>query len=237
MKEERLAILRMLENGVISTDEAERLLNILNENSQKSGGSFEDAFSKAGNTLENVVESVSKKVGTAAKTVGDKAEEAKPEIKRAVKTVVEKVSEAAETIKAEFNNRNAAKNTAETSDFVYEGEADEKDAVDKKESQEDADRNREAQNTRTESFSDAEDSDSSENENIEDIQERQAENNAASDDDDGRDYESEYYQMMKETNGGDIFGDVYKAMDNLKGIDSSKDEAADNAEADKTDKE
>ena len=35
MKEERLAILRMLENGTISVDEAERLLNAVKETGDK----------------------------------------------------------------------------------------------------------------------------------------------------------------------------------------------------------
>ncbi len=56
-------------------------------------------------------------------------------------------------------------------------------------------------------------------------------------DDDDRDYEAEYYQMMKETNGGDIFGDVYKAMDNLKGIGSDINIPADNTDDNKKDNE
>ncbi len=126
MKEERMAILRMLENGIISADEAERLLNILNENREKDvSGNIEGAFAKAGSTLESIVGNVGKKAGQVAKTIGEKAEQAKPEIKKAAKTVAEKVTEAAETIKEDINKRKAAKEGAYDSDFVYEGEAEE----------------------------------------------------------------------------------------------------------------
>lgn len=234
MKEERMAILRMLENGIISTDEAERLLNILNETREKDvSGNIESAFAKAGNTLENIVGNVGKKAGQVAKVVGDKAEQAKPEIKKAAKTVAEKVTEAAGTIKDDINKRKAAKEGTSDSDFVYEDEKakeETEDATVDKTNAEDVSDNVIKDDTlvneeieKTVGFSQDEDVKTNE-----ELQE---------DDDDGRDYEAEYYQMMRETNGGDIFGDVYKAMDNLKGIGGDENTTADNTDDNKTDNE
>ena len=103
MKEERLAVLRMLENGVISADEAERLLCALSEmgNKKDLSESLNGILTKTGEELENI----GKKVGAAAKTVGDKVEEKKPEIKKAAQTVKEKVGETAVTIKENIKER------------------------------------------------------------------------------------------------------------------------------------
>ena len=118
MKEERLAILRMLENGTINVDEAERLLNVVKEAGDKKdfSESFNDIMSKTGVVLENI----GKKAGSMAKTVGEKAEEAKPEIIKAAKAVKEKVGETADSIKEDIR-----KKRAESGD-IFEGDFEEK---------------------------------------------------------------------------------------------------------------
>lgn len=233
MKEERMAILRMLENGIVSAEEAERLLNVLYENSGKDASDgIESSFAKAGSTLESIVENVGKKAGLFAKVVGEKAEQARPEIKKAAKTVADKISEAAETIKDDINKKKAEKNGVYESDFVYNGQAEEK-------TEESDDAKPEGIVTNPTEENTASVSGIADNAQPEEVYttEENTETNKQENDDDDRDYEAEFYQMMRETNGGDIFGDVYKAMDNLRGIDSDAGEASDNAENNKTDKE
>ena len=120
MKEERLAILRMLENGTISVEEAERLLNAVKETGERKdlSESLNNIFSKTGVVLE----SLGKKAGTVAKTVGEKAEEAKPEIIKAAKTVKDMVGETADSIKEDIKKRRAESAESE----VYEAEFKEK---------------------------------------------------------------------------------------------------------------
>lgn len=103
MKEERMAILGMLEKGIINADEAERLLIILQSSNgfdkDGIGKSVEDVFGKAGEALNSV-----------AKAVGEKAEKIQP----AMKDMANKVSEKAEDI--EPTVRSAAFRMAEMMD-------------------------------------------------------------------------------------------------------------------------
>ena len=116
MKEERLAILRMLENGTISVDEAERLLNAVKETGDKMdfSESLNTFFSKTGDVLEKA----GQKVKSAAKTAGEKAEVAKPEIIKAAKVVKEKVGETADSIMEDIKRRRAESGDGD----VFEGE-------------------------------------------------------------------------------------------------------------------
>lgn len=120
MKEERLAILRMLENGTISVDEAERLLNAVKETGDKMdfSESLNTFFSKTGDVLEKA----GQKVKSAAKTAGEKAEVAKPEIIKAAKVVKEKVGETADSIMEDIKRRRAESGDGD----VFEGEYKEK---------------------------------------------------------------------------------------------------------------
>lgn len=103
MKEERMAILGMLEKGIINADEAERLLIILQSSNgfdkDGIGKSVEDVFGKAGDALNSV-----------AKAVGEKAEKIQP----AMKDMANKVSEKAEDIEPAV--RSAAFRMAEMMD-------------------------------------------------------------------------------------------------------------------------
>ena len=80
MREERLAVLSMVEKGIITVDEAERLLRALNETALSDKA--ESMFSKAG---ENI--------GTFAKSAAEKAEKIIEDAKPKVKKFSEKASE------------------------------------------------------------------------------------------------------------------------------------------------
>lgn len=85
MKEERMAILNMLEKGLITADEAERLLGAL----QNGMGIDREGISKS---VSGALEKAGAALNTVAKTVGEQAEKIQP----AVKEVAAKVSEKAE---------------------------------------------------------------------------------------------------------------------------------------------
>ena len=102
MKEERMAILSMIEKGVISVDEAERLLNALNSTEKNS---FEKFMTKAGGTLNSF-----------AKTVGEKTEKIVEEAKPVVKTAGEKVEKVVEEVKPSV--KKAADTLSEKADML-----------------------------------------------------------------------------------------------------------------------
>lgn len=103
MKEERMAILNMLEKGIINAEEAERLLITLNSgmglDKDKVSKTVGDALGKAGEAFNSV-----------AKAMGEKAEKIQP----AVKDMASKVSEKAEDLEPAV--RSAAFRMAEMMD-------------------------------------------------------------------------------------------------------------------------
>ncbi len=86
MKEERLAILSMLEKGLITVDEAERLLTVL----QNGMGLEKDGIGKA---VGNALEKAGDVLGGVAKTVGEKAEQLQPKVKEVATKVADKADE------------------------------------------------------------------------------------------------------------------------------------------------
>ena len=108
MKEERMAILNMLEKGIITVDEAERLLNTLNSGMglEKDGikKAVGGALGKAGAALTAVAERVKENptVKTAAGKVADKAEDLQPRVSEAAFRVREKMAEKASEIKEDM---------------------------------------------------------------------------------------------------------------------------------------
>lgn len=103
MKEERMAILSMLEKGIINAEEAERLLIIL----QSSNGFDKDGLGK---TMESAFGKAGEAFNSVAKAVGEKAEKIQP----AVKDMANKVSEKAEDLEPAV--RSAAFRMAEMMD-------------------------------------------------------------------------------------------------------------------------
>lgn len=86
MKEERLAILSMLEKGLITVDEAERLLTVL----QNGMGLEKDGIGKA---VGNALEKAGDVLGNVAKTMGEKAEQLQPKVKEVATKVADKADE------------------------------------------------------------------------------------------------------------------------------------------------
>ena len=113
MKEEKMAILSMIEKGIISVEEAERLFDAVGKRKETEiGAKLGKMFSKAGgslNTLAKTVGEKTEKIVEESKPVVKKAgekldkaiEEAKPVMKKAVDTVTEKT----ENLKKTYENK------------------------------------------------------------------------------------------------------------------------------------
>lgn len=105
MKEERMAILSMVEKGIISVDDAERLFAAIGKKDNLDiGEKVSKLLSRAGDGLNNFAKSVSEttdKIVEESKPVMKKAgekidkavEDAKPIMKKAADTVAEKAEE------------------------------------------------------------------------------------------------------------------------------------------------
>lgn len=112
MKEERMAILNMLEKGIITADEAERLLNTLNNGmgleKDSIGKAVGGALEKAGAALGSVAKTVSEKahpvVKSAAEKVSDKAEEMQPKVRSAAFRMTEKIADKAEEMQPKMRS-------------------------------------------------------------------------------------------------------------------------------------
>lgn len=112
MKEERMAILNMLEKGIITADEAERLLNTLHNGmgleKDSIGKAVGGALEKAGAALGSVAKTVSEKahpvVKSAAERVSDKAEEMQPKVRSAAFRMTEKIADKAEEMQPKMRS-------------------------------------------------------------------------------------------------------------------------------------
>lgn len=104
MKEERMAILNMLEKGIITVDEAERLLTTLNSGMglEKDGikKAVGGALGKAGAALTAVAERVKENpaVKSAADKVAEKTEDLQPKVSSAAFRMKEKMTEKADDL-------------------------------------------------------------------------------------------------------------------------------------------
>lgn len=104
MRKERMKILHMVEEKIISVEEAERLLQAL-QNKEESGAKekVEETMEKTGEVLEDFMKTAKEKADTAIKTVGAKTEEAvknvEPAFRKAVDVVTDKTAHAAEKMK------------------------------------------------------------------------------------------------------------------------------------------
>ena len=111
MKEERLAILSMVEKGVISVEEAERLLKAVSETKND-----DSVLSKAG-------ESISSFAKTAAEKTEEVIDSARPHVKKAMDEAAPKMKKLGEKAN-EFTNRFLKKKAQpeETADVVEESD-------------------------------------------------------------------------------------------------------------------
>lgn len=104
MKEERMAILNMLEKGIITVDEAERLLNTVNNGMGLEKDGIKKAvggmLGKAGAALTAVAEKVKENptVKSAADKVAAKTEDLQPKVTEAAFRMKEKVAEKSEDL-------------------------------------------------------------------------------------------------------------------------------------------
>ena len=100
MKEERLAVLSMVEKGIITVDEAERLLKAMNE-TVVNDNKVESVLSKAGGNISSFAKIAAEK---AEKMIDD----AKPVVKKAVDDTapkMKKFSERATELTNKFVNK------------------------------------------------------------------------------------------------------------------------------------
>ena len=104
MKEERMAILNMLEKGIITVDEAERLLHTLNSGMGLEKDGIKNAvggmLGKAGAALTAVAERVKENptVKSAADKVAEKTEDLQPKVSSAAFRMKEKMAEKADDL-------------------------------------------------------------------------------------------------------------------------------------------
>ncbi len=108
MKEERVMILKMIEEGKISADDGVKLLNALKgENGSFKKKDFEEKFSKAAKSLDAFAKDFKGKVEEFAK-------DAEPKVKEASQVVWEKTASAfddlSKTIKNIFETKDEKKN-------------------------------------------------------------------------------------------------------------------------------
>ena len=124
MKEERMAILNMLEKGIITVDEAERLLNTVNNGMglEKDGirNVVGGMLGKAGAALTAVADKVKENptVKTAADKVAAKTEDLQPKVSEAAFRMKEKMAEKSEDLQPAV--RSAAFRMAEKASEIKE---------------------------------------------------------------------------------------------------------------------
>lgn len=106
MKEERLAVLRLLENGVINADEAERLLNTLRPAviPPSRMDAFNEKMAAAGENIANFAKKAGKTVG---KTTENAAKKAEPVLKKAAEKLGEKTEDVCTSAKNYIDKKKA----------------------------------------------------------------------------------------------------------------------------------
>lgn len=90
MKEERLTILKMVEEGKISADDAVKLMNSLSGAGSKKCD-IEDKFNKAGQNFDSFAKDIKSKVETFAK-------DAEPKMKHTAQSILARTSEVMEEL-------------------------------------------------------------------------------------------------------------------------------------------
>lgn len=121
MKEEKMKVLEMLENGKISADEAARLLEALNVR-KISHVEFDENMSDFSRKVSEFAKEFSEKVAEAYKAV-------QPKVKEVTKTVVSKTADVAENISKSLNE--SIKNFEEDCDCESDNDVSDGDDTDK----------------------------------------------------------------------------------------------------------
>ena len=100
-----MAVLSLLEKGIINVEEADRLIRTLGESNIPSvkmdeiGESIKNTAKKVGYTAMDLSEKAVKGAKVAGEYAGKKIKEAEPYVKKAVKTVSEKAEDIKEEVK------------------------------------------------------------------------------------------------------------------------------------------
>ena len=113
MKTEKLAVLRLLEKGIITADEAERLLKLINDSDK------EDRINKADlrADIEARLAVASEALNRLAKKAGDKADIAAKELQPIIKKVAGAVGDKTEEFKNFVDQKVAKSKSAKTDNY------------------------------------------------------------------------------------------------------------------------
>jgi len=98
MEKERMQVLKMIDEGKISVDEATKLLDVLKASGGKENASLEDRFNKFSSDTKDFLKDMGKKINH----IYEKAE---PKVKDATKKVVAKTADIAENISQSLNDK------------------------------------------------------------------------------------------------------------------------------------
>lgn len=104
MQEERMAILKMVEEGKISPNDAVKLMYALNSERPKRDFCIEEKFNKASQAMDEFAKDVREKMSSVAKEV-------EPKFKKTTHTIIEKTSEIVDELAQAL--REAVKNAEE----------------------------------------------------------------------------------------------------------------------------
>lgn len=114
MTKERMMILKMIENGTITSKEGVDLLNALNKKTAAGTSTFSDE------NIQKATDKVGEFANNMTKTCSDFVENAKPTVTYATKTVVGKVANIFSDLSSNFNSYANAK----VDDATYENDDD-----------------------------------------------------------------------------------------------------------------
>jgi len=98
MQNERLQVLKMVEDGKINVDEATKLLEALKATGASSGPAFEEKFKDFACDMKDFCKDVTCKINEMTK-------KAEPKVKEFAKTVVSKTADIAENISQSLNEK------------------------------------------------------------------------------------------------------------------------------------
>jgi len=98
MQEERMQVLKMIEDGKITVDEATKLLDALKTSSHEYSPGFEEKFNKFSAESKEFFKEMGVKIG-------EMCEKARPKIESATKTVAAKTADIADNIAQSLNEK------------------------------------------------------------------------------------------------------------------------------------
>lgn len=136
MKDERMYILKMIEDGKISADEGVKLFAAITKNKQCKGKNQKDNFSKA--DFEEKMNKVAKATDSFAKEIKEKVEtvakDAEPKVKEVTRVIVDRTSTFANDVMNTLKNTFENKDSKDSDEYeIIDDETDEEIAEEDKE--------------------------------------------------------------------------------------------------------